>query len=107
MKLDPPTALAIILSVIGSIFLMFFLINEAYDRGARNPQPRQRKRRAPKPRTRELDFGIIPVPIEIIALTHNKETAYRLYDNLRAGYPHQSDAWIWDKIKWDIIRDRR
>lgn len=88
------------------VYLLFVVLNEAYNDAARNPAKRRRKFTKAERRTIELDFGIIPVPLEIIALTHNKETAYRLYDNLREGYPHQSDEWIWDKVKWDIIRDR-
>ena len=54
MQLDPATTLAIILSVIGLIFLIFFLINEAYDRAARNSRPRRRSQRwqdSPVPRS--------------------------------------------------------
>lgn len=42
MKPDINTMLAIGVSVIASIFLLFFLINRAYDQAARKPRARQR-----------------------------------------------------------------
>ncbi|PSB16047.1 hypothetical protein C7B65_22750 [Phormidesmis priestleyi ULC007] len=91
--------------VISSIYSLFLLINAAYDEAARNPTPRRYKRRKiRKGEFNELDN--LGVPMEILALTHNRETAYRLYNDVRWRYSAQSAQWIWDKVKWDIIRDR-
>lgn len=81
-------------------------LNAWYDEAARNPQTRKRKRRA---RTRSQPAGsdLFPVPDNVMALVRNKKTAWRLYDEVESRYPQQSKEWIWDKVRWDIIRDRR
>lgn len=91
--------------LIACIYALFLALNAAYDEAARNPQPRRRKRRKiRKGEFNELDN--LGVPIGVLALTHDRETAYRLYNNVRERYAGQSAQWIWDKVKWDIIRDR-
>lgn len=96
----------IIVAVSAVIYLPFyFVVKAVYDHAAKNPAPRRRKRR----KIRKGEFNELDnrgVPIGVLALTHNRETAYRLYNNVRERYAGQSAQWIWDKVKWDIIRDR-
>ncbi|KAM3112876.1 hypothetical protein [Phormidesmis sp. 146-33] len=85
------------------------LLNAWYDEAERNPRQKRRRRRRGS-----LDFETPPpyapfpnAPLDVIALTHDRATAYRLFEEIRDRYPNRSEQWVWEKVKWDIERDRQ
>lgn len=86
-------------------FPLLLLVNGLYDQAAHRPK---RKRHG------SLDFETPPpyaplpkAPTEILALTHDRATAYRLFEEVQDRHPNRSEQWIWEKVRWDIERDRK
>lgn len=49
---------------------------------------------------------IEPLRRKAISLTRDHGTVIRLYELARSNNPHQHDRWIWEKVIWDLERDR-
>jgi hypothetical protein len=95
MQPDLNTVLVIGFSAIALIFLLFFLINQAYDRSARNPSPRRRSQQwqgSPVTRSfksKPLGSGINPnlsLVSSIIGLV--------LFSALRTGFSHADSSTL-------------
>jgi uncharacterized membrane-anchored protein YhcB (DUF1043 family) len=42
----------------------------------------------------------------IVIAGHDMERVNRLLDNVRRNYPDKSEQWYWEKILYDMERDR-
>ena len=105
MKLDINAVISICLAGPLFVFFIFLLIIAAYDDAKRNPQPRRRKRRRTEQKSPD-ELDSLDVPIGVLALTHNRQAAYRLFIDVSGRFPGKSAHWVWDKVRYDIIRDR-
>lgn len=73
--------------------LMIYWISQPSNRFRRSSSPRSLKRRPPK-RIMTLLNGDIA-------------TAQRLFEAAQMRNPGESDQWCWEKVLWDLERDRR
>ncbi|NJR50487.1 MAG: hypothetical protein HC780_13890 [Leptolyngbyaceae cyanobacterium CSU_1_3] len=47
-------------------------------------------------------------PKKLISLLNgDAATAQRLFERAQIRHPDQSDQWYWEKVIWDLERDRR
>ena len=47
-------------------------------------------------------------PKKLVSLLNGDlATAYRLFEKAQLRYPDKSNQWYWEKVTWDLERDRR
>jgi hypothetical protein len=66
-------------------------------------QPSNRSRRSSSPRR----SGKRPPKRIMTLLNGDAATAQRLFETARLRNPGESDQWCWEKVLWDLERDRR
>ncbi|PSB19301.1 hypothetical protein C7B65_12080 [Phormidesmis priestleyi ULC007] len=64
-------------------------------------QPSNRDRRSSSRRTSRPPKRVISL------LNGDTATAQRLFETARSRNPGESDQWCWEKVLWDLERDRR
>ena len=64
-------------------------------------QPSNRKRRSSPRRTSRPPKRIVSL------LNGDAATAQRLFETAQLRNPGESDQWCWEKVLWDLERDRR
>lgn len=64
-------------------------------------QPSNRKRRSSPRRANRPPKRVVSL------LNGDTATAQRLFETARLRNPGESDQWCWEKVLWDIERDRR
>ncbi len=42
----------------------------------------------------------------LVLLNGDKDMCNRLISSLRNKYPEKDDVWRWEKLKYDLLRDR-
>jgi hypothetical protein len=79
------------------MMLLIVLIQEIYKQPKKRTRKQQRREMLDSPARRKV----------IRLLNGDFATAERLFDQARSAHSGNSEEWLWDKVAWDILRDRR
>ncbi len=84
---------------IGAVVTVAYFFYQLLDLGEQRPKPRRKTARSIAVNRR--------APYKVLLLLHDDHAvADRLFAHVRGMNPKQSEKWCWDKVLWDLERDR-